>query len=267
MAAKDSAYLETANKYFDFVYEMYKNPESDPFKITPKSYAETRNTKGLANPMILLNVASIMREADESNETKYNSIITELIEDIKAFYKPEYNALFENVSVEDNSVILDSAPCRIINPGHDIECSWFLLEEAVRRNDSELLEFSKTIFDNAFSFGWDDEYGGILYFKDILGLPVEAYEHDMKLWWPHNEAVIASLMLYKHTGDKKYKEVFDKVCDYAFAHFSDREYGEWFGYLRRDGKPTEPPCKGHTYKGPFHTMRMLAKCINILEEE
>ena len=98
-----------------------------------------------------------------------------------------------------------------------------------------------------------------------MGLPVEAYEHDMKLWWPHNETIIASLMFYKYTGDKKYKEIFDKVCDYAFTHFSDREYGEWYGYLRRDGKPTEPPCKGHTYKGPFHVMRMLSKCIKIME--
>ncbi len=75
------------------------------------------------------------------------------------------------------------------------------------------------------------------------------------------------LHYYKHTGDEKYKQIFDKVCDYAFTHFSDREYGEWFGYLRRDGKPTQPPCKGHTYKGPFHVMRMLAKCIVLLKNE
>ena len=51
----------------------------------------------------------------------------------------------------------------------------------------------------------------------------------------------------------------------AFEHFSDPEYGEWFGYLRRDGKPTQPPCKGHTYKGSFHVMRMLAKCIVLVD--
>lgn len=28
----------------------------------------------------------------------------------------------------------------------------------------------------------------------------------------------------------------------------------------------EPPCKGHTYKGPFHVMRMLAKCMTLLEQ-
>lgn len=266
IATKDINFLITAKKYFDFVYGMYIDPKTDPYKITPKSYSETRDVKSLANPMILLNVTSIMRDADEDNFDYYDKIISSLINDIKVFYKPEYKATFENVSSVDNSVILDSAPLRIINPGHDIECAWFLLEEGIKRKDENLCAFARSVFDNAFEFGWDKEFGGITYFKDILGLPVEAYEHDMKLWWPHNEAIIASLMLYKYTGDEKYKNIFLQVCDYAFEHFSDKEYGEWFGYLRRDGKPTEPPCKGHTYKGPFHVMRMLAKCLTLMDE-
>lgn len=261
MATKETGYLETARKYFDFVYGMYKDPATDPYKITPKSYSGTRDIKTLANPMILLNVASIMREADTERFQYCDDIITSLIADIRCFYKPEYHAMFENISAADNSVILNSATCRVINPGHDIECSWFLLEEAVKRKDEEMIGFAKEVFDNAFAFGYDKEYGGITYFKDVLGMPVEAYEHDMKLWWPHNETVIASLMLYKVTGKEEYKEIFDRICDYAFSHFSDPKYGEWFGYLRRDGKPTEPPCKGHTYKGPFHVMRMLSKCL------
>lgn len=265
LATKKTDYLEQAKKYFDFVYTMYKDPQTDPYKITPKSYAQTRNMKTLANPMILLNVASVMRDADSERFAYYNEIIDGLIADIKCFYKKEYKAMFENVCADNNDVLLDAAPCRVINPGHDIECAWFLLEEGIKRRDPELKAFAKTVFDDAFAFGWDKEYGGILYFKDVLGMPVEAYEHDMKLWWPHNEAVIASYMLYKDTGEEKYKEIFNKVCDYAFEHFSDKEYGEWFGYLRRDGKPTEPPCKGHTYKGPFHVMRMLAKCICLMQ--
>lgn len=266
MATGDVRYLDTAKEYFKFVYNMYIDPSCDPYKITPKSYSDTRNIKTLANPMILLNVASIMRDVDQKDYGFYDGIITKLIDDIKCFYKSEYNAMFENISADDNSVILDSSSCRVINPGHDIECAWFLLEEATKRNDSSLKKLCIKIFDDAFERGWDKEYGGISYFKDVLGMPVEAYEHDMKLWWPHCEAIIASLMIYKETNDEKYKDIFFKVCDYSFEHFSDSEYGEWFGYLRRDGRCTEPPCKGHTYKGPFHVMRMLSKCMCIMEE-
>ena len=264
MASGDTKRLEEAKRYYDFVYKMYRDPSSDPYKITPKTIAETRKLKSLAQPMIMLNVSSIMRKADKANESKYTDIITGLIEDIKAFYKPELNALLECVT-DKNEYFSEASEGRVVNPGHDIEASWFLLEEGLYRKDETLISFAKTIFDISIERGWDKEYGGIIYFKDVEGNPVEAYEHDMKLWWPHNEAIIASLYLYKITGDDKYKKWFEKITDYAFSHFSDREYGEWFGYLRRDGKPTEPPCKGHTYKGAFHVMRMLSKVLEIFD--
>ena len=112
------------------------------------------------------------------------------------------------------------------------------------------------VFDMAFNAGWDKEYGGILYFMDCLGNPPEAYEHDMKLWWPHNEALIASMMIYRDTKDEKYLDIFYQILDYCKKVFAD-EYGEWYGYLRRDGKPTLPACKGSTFKGPFHVPRCL----------
>ncbi len=266
MATGEEKYLAIAKEYFDFVYGMYKNPESDPYKITPKSYSSTREMKSLARPMIMLNVASVMRRADKSREVFYNEIIDGLISDVKCFYKPELSCMLESVTKE-NEYFSASSEGRIVNPGHSIECAWFLLDEGIYRNDKDLKNFAATVFDDAIARGWDEKYGGIFYFKDVEGKPVEAYEHDMKLWWPHNEAIIASLMLYRETGKEKYKEWFEKITEYAFSHFSDRENGEWFGYLRRDGLPTEPPCKGHTYKGAFHVMRMLAKVVNIFEEE
>ncbi len=265
IATGDKAYLDEAVKYFDFIYDIYKNPANDPFKITPKGYASTRDTKSLACPMIMLNVTAVIRNADTDRAELYNKISKELVDDIKAFHNYDLNATFEAIGA-DGSFILESQSTRVINPGHDIECSWFLLEEAKRTNDSELMEFAKLVFDKAYERGYDKEYGGIVYFKDVLGTPVEAYEHDMKLWWVHNETIIAALMFYKETGEQKYKDILDEITEYAFSHFSDREFGEWYGYLRRDGKPTEPACKGHTYKGPFHVMRMLSKCITMIED-
>ena len=118
----------------------------------------------------------------------------------------------------------------------------------------------------AFDKGWDKEYGGLLYFFDCLGNPPEAYEHDMKLWWPHNEIVIASLMALRDTNEEYFFECFEKTFEYVKAYFSERTYGEWYGYLRRDGKPTEPACKGSSFKGPFHLPRMLIMMDKLIEE-
>lgn len=262
-ATGEVKYLDTAKEYYDFIWGINAGEIEDPYKITPKVYAKTRDTKSLACPMILLNVTHIMREADLANKEKYDSRARVLLQEIERdFYKADLHIMLESVG-PNGEILEDVASCRVVNPGHDIECAWFILDEAEYFNDDKLKLLAKNIFDDAIKSGWDEEYQGIKYFIDYKGKPVEAYEHDMKLWWPHNEATIAALKLYKTFGEKKYAEWFEKVVDYQFNHFSDAEYGEWYGYLRRDGKPTEPPCKGHMYKGPFHVLRMLAKCIEI----
>jgi N-acylglucosamine 2-epimerase len=173
--------------------------------------------------------------------------------------------VLENVGPEGEAR-LDFTEGRIVNPGHDIEGVWFLLEHAKRTGDKALVGKAETIFNRAVNAGWDRYFGGLLYFVDCLGRPPEAYEHDMKLWWPHDELLISSLMLFRDTGREEYLDWFCKTLDYCKAHFSDPEYGEWYGYLRRDGKPTEPACKGSTFKGPFHLPRMLSMVDGMLGE-
>ena len=54
------------------------------------------------------------------------------------------------------------------------------------------------------------------------------------------------------------------------AAFRDPAFGEWFGYLHRDGTVAQP-AKGNLFKGPFHIPRMLIKskmlCQEILSDE
>ena len=262
IATGEEKTIADAKKVYDMVWKIFTNPESDPFKIFPKFYPQTRNLKSLAEPMILLNVSSIMRKADPERCDYYNANIDECLKEIKGHYFPEMNAMLENVT-QENGYLGETADGRIVNPGHDMECAFFLAEEARYRKDAALLGFAETVFKDAAVRGWDEDCGGIFYLKDAENRPVEAYEHDMKLWWPHNEGMNASLYLFKLTGKEEYAFWFEKMTDYAFKHFSDRKFGEWYGYLRRDGVPTQPPCKGCTYKGPFHVMRCLATVLNI----
>lgn len=263
-ATGEKEYLDKARKVYDLVWKIFVSPNNDPFQIYPKVNPSVRSTKAMASPMIILNINYIMRSIDCERTDLYNEHAKNCIKEIKFHYNKDLHGMFESIG-SDNSFNLEVSTERIINPGHDLECSYFLTQEALYSEDKDLLEFSKIVFVDAINRGWDIEYGGIKYFVDALGLPVEAYEHDMKLWWTHNEGINASLLLYKVTGDEYYHDWFVKLTDYAFSHFSEHEYGEWYGYLRRDGKVTEPPCKGHTYKGPFHVMRSLATVIKLLE--
>ncbi len=249
--------LKRARAAYDMIWNLNNGLIKDPTGMGPKTIPETRTGRSLADPMIYLNLTSIMRMVDPELAVIYNARSEKCVQDIFQYHrKKDLKCTLENVGPE-GEFMGDITAGRIVNPGHDIECAWFLMEEAKRLQDDALYTETESLFDDAINSGWDYEYGGLLYFIDCLGKPPEAYEHDMKLWWPHNETLIASMMAYRDTGKQEYLNWFKKTLDYCKTHFSDPEYGEWYGYLRRDGKPTEPPCKGSTFKGPFHLPRML----------
>lgn len=259
----DEVDLHLAEKYFDLMYRMYRQPEKDPFKITPKENAEVRSLHSNANPMVLVSSAQTLKKMHPERKEYYNEIIYAVIEDmIGLHYKEDLKCVLENV-MPDGS-ILDNPTGRTINPGHCIENSWFLMNQAICDNNEELLQKALNILRWSLELGWDKEYGGVKYFTDLYGRPCEQLEHDMKLWWVHNECLIATLMAYHLTGDAYYEEWYEKLHAYVFEKFPDKEFGEWYGYLHRDGTVSHTQ-KGSLWKGPYHLPRCLMLCEQILE--
>ena len=253
-------HLERARRAYDLIWELNHGLIPDPTGLGPKTVPETRTGRALGNPMIYLNITSVMHRIDPEQAALYDERAARCAEEIFKYHvKPELRCTLENVDMEGNPRLYYTEG-RTVNPGHDIECVWFLLEYANRTGNAELHAKAAQVFDWAIEAGWDEEYGGLLYFIDCLKKPPEAYEHDMKLWWPHNEILISSLMLYRDTAQQKYLDWFDKTLNYCKDHFADPENGEWYGYLRRDGLPTQPSTKGSTFKGPFHLPRSLIMC-------
>ena len=256
-------HLDRARRAYDLYWDL-AHGMPDPVGMGPKTIPETRTGRAFGIPMIILNVTSVLLRVDPERKALYEERAAQCVDEIFKYHvKPELKCVLENVA-EDGTPRLYYTEGRTVNPGHDIEGVWFLLEHAKRTGDKELVEKAAQIFDWAIEAGWDKEYGGLLYFTDCLKKPPEAYEHDMKLWWPHNEIMISSLMLYRDTGREEYLDWFDKTLEYCKAHFADPEYGEWYGYLRRDGLPTQPSTKGSTFKGPFHLPRALIMCDAML---
>lgn len=110
--------------------------------------------------------------------------------------------------------------------------------------------------------GWDEKFGGIYYYRDYEGRPLDKLESDMKLWWVHVEAISAFLLAYRLTGKPEYEAWFHRVKDWTWSHFRDPEYGEWFGYLDRRGEPALS-LKGGKWKGMFHLPRALLYWIEL----
>lgn len=262
LVSGDKADLALAEKYFDLMYSIYKDPACDPFKITPKENAEVRSLHSNSYPMVLVSSAQTLKRITGKME-KYEPIIQDIVKDmITLHYKEEHKCVLENVYPDGG--ILDNPTGRTINPGHCIENSWFLMNEAEQTGNKELLEKALNILEWSLAIGWDDEFGGVYYFRDLYNRPCEQLEHDMKLWWVHCECLIATLTAYKLTGEEKYFAWFEKLHEYTFSHFSDKEYGEWYGYLHRDGTVSHTQ-KGSLWKGPYHLPRALLLCEQILD--
>ena len=245
------------------LYKRITGYVTTPGLLPPKFNTDVRPMKGLAVPMILIITGQILREA--TSDPICNEWIDRCIDEIEHdFMKPEFQAVLETVG--PNGEFIDHFDGRTMNPGHAIEAAWFILDEAKHRGkDARLLRIGLTILDWMWEIGWDQEYGGLLYFRDVKGLPVQEYWQDMKFWWPHNEAVIATLLAYQLTGNEKYAQRHQLVHDWTYAHFPDPVFGEWYGYLHRDGR-ISVPLKGNLWKGCFHVPRMMWKSWLLLEE-
>lgn len=262
--------LATGNKeYAQKALDLFKRMRhflNTPGILEPK-YLPTVQAQGHSITMIMVNVASSIKKV--ISDPELDAQIEESIYALKNYFMhPEFKALLEMVGPKGE--FIDTMNGRTINPGHCIETSWFLFDVARNMNNNkELIDMALTILDWSWEWGWDKQYGGIINFKDCKNLPPQDYSQDMKFWWPQTEAIIANLYAYKLTKDEKYLKRHKQISDWTYAHFPDSEFGEWYGYLHRDGTVAQP-AKGNLFKGPFHIPRMMIKgymlCNEILFE-
>ena len=258
LATGDQHWAKRAIQVFEDTQRFLATPG-----FLPAKFEADVKLQGHSIVMILINVGSCIRKVVD--DPKLTQQIDESIEKLKKYFiHPEFKCLLETVG--ENGEFIDTNMTRTINPGHCIETSWFIMEEAKLRGwDKPMLDIALQVFDWSWDWGWDKQYGGIINFRDCKNLPSQDYSQDMKFWWPQCETIIASLYAYLGTGDEKYLYRHERISEWTYAHFPDAEYGEWYGYLHRDGTVAQP-AKGNLYKGPFHIPRMMIKGYMLCQE-
>ncbi len=258
-ASGDPAALETALKILNLINNLTDKPNALEQKYNPDNFP----TRGHSMTMIQINMLQVMRDAHPAGD--YTPLIDKAIDEVMTYFvKPDEKALLETVA-PDGSILRDIPEGRCINPGHSIETAWFLMEEGKYQDDRDLIEKALPILDWSLERGWDTKYGGLFSFVDLDGLQPVQIEWDMKYWWPHNESIYATLLAYSLTGDPRYEKWFEKIFTWSEEHFPDREFGEWFGYLHRDGS-VALDIKASGWKGPFHLPRQQLYCYRLLDE-
>lgn len=256
-ATGDAEYADIAKSTFFNILSRQHNPKGK----YSKTYPGTRDLESFALPMIISNLVLEIEHILEPELVK-KTIEQGIDTVVNKFYRSDLQVILENIKPDGS--LSDSFEGRLVNPGHGLEAMWFIMDLAVRTNDRELIQTTVDISLNLLEFGWDQEFGGIFYFKDVKGYPPLQLEWDQKLWWVHIEAMIAMLKGYLHTDDERCWQWFEKLHTYIWEHFPDKKHGEWFGYLNRQGEVLLP-LKGGKWKGCFHVPRGLYQAWKTLE--
>ena len=146
----------------------------------------------------------------------------------------------------------------IVSYGHDIEASWLIHEAALVLGDEAVIgRIEKLVpaIAAAAGEGFSPE-GGMIYEKNA-----EETDRD-RHWWVQAETVVGYLNLWDHFGTQEGLENALTCWDFIKANLIDREKGEWYWSLRKDGTVNRDDDKAGFWKCPYHNGRM---CMEIIE--
>ena len=150
----EKAYLDRAKQAYELYWGLFRGLIDDSVGMGPKTIPETRTGRSLGLAMIYLNIRSVLRRCDPENTTLYDERAEICVHDIFAYHhKPELGCTLENVGM-NGEFRGDVTKGRVLNPGHDIECSWFLMEYANHKGDARLHQQAENVFNLAINAGW-----------------------------------------------------------------------------------------------------------------
>lgn len=232
---------------------------------------------GFAQQMILVNTATELYGVLPSEDVA--AIAADAAHQVLARYAPDGD-ICELLPLGEAD--RDTLQARHRNPGHALEAIWFLVEAAEKvpavadRLGPGLNQRLADAFVLAATRGWDSAHGGLLRFVDASGGKPAGralgghYEEmvsatwDLKLWWPHNDALYAALLLWSRTDDPRLLDWFERLDAYAFSRFPAGPGREWRQILTRSGVPREPDARAALpVKDPYHLIRSLALLIDL----
>ena len=149
---------------------------------------------------------------------------------------------------------------KIYSYGHDIEASWLLHEAALVLGDEATIgKVEKEVPRIAAAAGEGfTAKGGMIYEKDNATGHIDGDRH----WWVQAETVVGYFNLWQLTGEPSGLEKSIECWEFIKNNLIDRENGEWFWSIRRDGSVNHTDDKAGFWKCPYHNGRM---CMEIIE--
>ncbi len=147
-----------------------------------------------------------------------------------------------------------------ISYGHDIEASWLLWEAATELGKKGLQKILKPtvikIAEVSLNEGFDGTSGG---FENFM---LNGKRDTTRIWWNQAEALNGFYNAWELTGRDDFAEATEKVWTWILTKQKDRERGEWFNAVDKEGRPVKKEAKGGNWKTSYHNGRC---CMELMK--
>ncbi len=256
---------ELAGKLSDRLFQNVEDP-----KVLAMEGIRPGYQKHAVNFMTLL----VALESRDLFGDKYEKILKRCVE--KSLYEyasDAYEAPFEYIGTDGKPK--PEGEGRLIDPGHTMEAMWFSMKAGIKCGNTEYGKRAMRVLDWVIQRCYDEEYGGFYQHVDLDGMLEERFlvnsyagipaAWNDKIWWVQAEGLYALGMSALFHENEKHFRYFMKMYDYVQNNFRDKEYGEWYSILKRDGRMVSD-YKGFELKGPYHVPRCLMQLVTLLEE-
>lgn len=142
--------------------------------------------------------------------------------------------------------------------GHDIECSWLLLESAEILGNTELIEKCKVASLAVAEAAMEGllPNGRMIY--DVYG---DETPSPSLQWWAQAEAIVGCVNAWQLSSDAVWLDRATKIWEFTDSTFVDKEYGEWYYGIDRNDNLRVAANKVDAWKCPYHNSRM---CLEII---
>lgn len=182
---------------------------------------------------------------------------------MNVFLRPQRGVILEWLDSKDQEFPAPTGT--VVLPGHGIESLWFQIQIERECNGHGVKERAIPAIRRALEIGWDAEFGGLFYAVDADGRPDVAWPFaETKLWWPHTEALYATLLAYECSREPWCLEWHERLREYSYAHFPVQGHGEWRQKCDRQGRPITTVV-ALPVKDPFHLPRMLILSVELVD--
>lgn len=211
----------------------------------------------------------LIRTVSQMLDWRSNAELEALLDrSITAFLEHHYNPrfqLFNELICHDLSRPGNEYE-RLVYAGHAIETLWMILWEARRRSDTSLFDTVAAHFRRHCEVARDRVYGGLL--RNFIDVDQNIWTLDKTLF-PHQEALIGSLLMIEETGDPWALEFYTGLEAYTREHFPLRSLHSPLWQLVGDRQVTPPHdmIRVENYHQPRFLMLSLQAIQGMIERK